>query len=158
MQREEGSPWHGLSGSSRTTSSMSVEREKHSLTMSSMMLCFRYIHVFTSFQSLQTLIRVKSSHHSVPLIFSFPFTGNQADLTSAPSCRRWGVSASMKDGPFSITPWLVLTCPTSRTCAPSCLGKLRRMNWCLASSILLPPRNSMLRWKRKRPRLVRLLG
>ena len=37
-------------------------------------------------------------------------------------------------------------------------GRLRRTNWCLASSILLPPRNSVLRWKRKRPRLVRPSG
>ena len=72
MQKEEGTLWHGLSGSSRTTSNVSVEREKCSLTMSFVMSCSRYIHVFTSFQSLQTLIRVKSSHHSMLLIIYFP--------------------------------------------------------------------------------------
>ena len=61
---------------------------------------------------------------------------------SAPSCRRWAVSASMRAGLTSTTPWLVPTCLTSGKCAPSCLGRSRRMNWCLASSILLPPRNS----------------
>ena len=39
----------------------------------------------------------------------------------------------MKDGPSSISPWPVPTCPTSGTCALSCSGQLRRMNWCLAS-------------------------
>ena len=51
------------------------EGENNSSTMSFMMSCSRYIYVFTSFQSLQTLIRVKSSHHSVPLIFSFLLQG-----------------------------------------------------------------------------------
>ena len=46
----------------------------------------------------------------------------------------------MRVGPSFITPWLALTCPTSGTCALSCLGKSRRMNWCLAILILLPPK------------------
>ena len=73
------------------------------------------------------------------------------------SCRRWEVGASMRDGPSSIMPWLVPTCPTSGICALSCSGK-SRMNWCLASSILLPPKSFILRQKKRRPRLVRPLG
>ena len=77
---------------------------------------------------------------------------------SVPNCRRWAVNASMRAGLTSTMPWLEPTCPTSGKCALSCLGILRRTNWCLASSILLPPRNFVLRQKRKRPRLVRPLG
>ena len=59
---------------------MSVEREKCSLTMSSMTLCSRYIHVFVIISFNPTLIKVqwiKISHHSVPLIFSFFLQGNR---------------------------------------------------------------------------------
>ena len=64
----------------------------------------------------------------------------------------------MRAGPSCTTPWLAPICPTSGTCAPRCSGLLRRTNWCLASSILLPPRSSVPRRKKKRPRLVRPLG
>ena len=55
-------------------------------------------------------------------------------------------------------PWLVPTCPTSGTYALSCLGKLRRMNWCLASSILLPPRNSMWRSEKEETKVGEATG
>ena len=55
-------------------------------------------------------------------------------------------------------PWLVPTCPTSRTCALSCSGKSRKMNWCLASSILLPPKNSGLRWKKEETKVGEASG
>ena len=58
LLKEEGSLLHELSGSFGTTSNVSVEREKCSLTMSSMTSCSRYIHVFIFISFNPTLIKV----------------------------------------------------------------------------------------------------
>ena len=57
LAKEEGSPLHKLLGSFGTTSNVSVEREKCSPTMSSVMLCSRYIHVFIFISFNPTLIK-----------------------------------------------------------------------------------------------------
>ena len=64
----------------------------------------------------------------------------------------------MRAGLTSTMPWLGLTCPTSGKCALSCLEILRRMSWCLASSILLPPRNSVLRWEKEETKVGEASG
>ena len=116
-----------------------------------------YIYLF---QSPQTLIRVKSSHHSASLKFSFSSIGNQQQIWIGTKLQEVGSRCnSMKDGPSSIMPWLVPTCPTSGTCAPSCSGKIEE-DELVPGQFDSPPTKKLHTeaGKGRRPRLARPLG